>query len=336
MVTGITIYKKWGELVMKYNYVIFATDNDYYKVAYKDVIGLEEVKYIWRELDSEDKFLTFLYKLHTSPMTNKFFDLPLKKIWNQKMFKNTFKNNKPICFIFFPGRRKEYNNGLIEYLRKTYKNSKFVLFYQDLVKKSKMPEIEMFKKQFDLVLSFDHRDAMVYSLDYYPLVYSPIDIPVSEISESDVYFVGKAKDRLDEIRESYNIFRNAGLRCDFHVTGVSQEDVKEDGIIYNQIVPYIENLQRIKATRCMLEIMQKDGHGFTLRYCEAIMYGKKIITNNPEIKEAPFYSEQRIQVFENPQEITDKFVMEGEEKVDYGYKDKLSPKRLLDFLDNKL
>ena len=321
---------------MKYNYVILGSEADFYIASYADVFNCSYAKYLWRRIDTDSPIITSLYRVHMSPITNKFIELPMKSIWNRWIFREKFNNDNPICFIFFAGRNKEINNGAIYYLRSKYKNCKMVLFYQDLVKKSALPQIEKIRNQFDLILSFDQLDVKKYNLLYYPLVYSKTDIKKSDIPKSDIYFVGKAKDRLEDIREVYSRLKDSGLKCDFHITGVSPEDVREDGIVYNMPVSYEENLQRIKASKCMLEIMQKGGHGYTLRYCEAIMYDKKIITNNPEIKEAPFYSEQRIQVFENPQEITDKFVMEGEEKVDYGYKDKLSPKRLLDFLDNKL
>ena len=321
---------------MKYNYVILGSEADFYMASYADLFNCSYAKYLWRRIDTDSPIITFLYRVHMSPITNKFIELPMKSIWNRWIFREKFNNDNPICFIFFAGRNKEINNGAIYYLRSTYKNCKMVLFYQDLVKKSALPQIEKIRNQFDLILSFDQLDVKKYNLLYYPLVYSKTDIKKSDIPKSDIYFVGKAKDRLEDIREVYSRLKDSGLKCDFHITGVSPEDVREDGIVYNMPVSYEENLQRIKASKCMLEIMQKGGHGYTLRYCEAIMYDKKIITNNPEIKEAPFYSEQRIQVFENPHEITSDFVLEGEGKVDYGYKDKLSPKRLLDFLDNKV
>lgn len=321
---------------MKYNYVILGSEADFYMASYADLFNCSYAKYLWRRIDTDRSIITFLYRVHMSPITNKFIELPMKSIWNRWVFREKFDNDNPICFIFFAGRNKEINNGAIYYLRSKYKNCKMVLFYQDLVKKSALPQIEKIRNQFDLILSFDQLDVKKYNLLYYPLVYSKTDIKKSDIPKSDIYFVGKAKDRLEDIREVYSRLKDSGLKCDFHITGVSPEDVREDGIVYNMPVSYEENLQRIKASKCILEIMQKGGHGYTLRYCEAIMYDKKIITNNPEIKEAPFYSEQRIQVFENPHEITSDFVLEGEGKVDYGYKDKLSPKRLLDFLDNKL
>lgn len=321
---------------MKYNYVILGSEADFYMASYADLFNCSYAKYLWRRIDTDSPIITFLYRVHMSPITNKFIELPMKSIWNRWVFREKFDNDNPICFIFFAGRNKEINNGVIYYLRSKYKNCKMVLFYQDLVKKSALPQIEKIRNQFDLILSFDQLDVKKYNLLYYPLVYSKTDIQKSDIPKSDIYFVGKAKDRLEDIREVYSRLKDSGLKCDFHITEVSPEDVREDGIVYNMPVSYEENLQRIKASKCMLEIMQKGGHGYTLRYCEAIMYDKKIITNNSEIKKAPFYSEQRIQVFENPHEITSEFVLEGEERVDYGYKDKLSPKKLLDFLDNKL
>lgn len=319
---------------MKYNYVIFATDDEYYKVAYNDLNKLNNVKYVWRELDTDNRIITLFYKMHTSPKTNKIFSLPFKKLWNPCMFRNTFSDDKPICFIFFPGRRKEYNNGLVEYLRNRYPDSKFVLYYQDLIKKSKMPEINLFKKQFDLILSFDHEDAFRNNLEYYPLVYSAVEVPDGNIEKSDVYFVGKAKDRLKDIQNVYDKLRNNGLKCDFHVTGVAEKEIRQDGIIYNTPVSYLENIQRIKATKCMVELMQKGGHGFTLRYCEAIMYNKKIITNNCEVKKAAFFSEDRIQAISNLSEIDTKFVLKEPITVDYNYKKKLSPILLLNYIED--
>ena len=321
---------------MKYNYVIIGSEADFYMASYADLFKCSYAKYLWRRIDTDNPIITFLYRLHTSPVTNKFIKLPMKSIWNKWIFTGKFDNDNPICFLFFVGRDKEIKNGAISYLRKKYKNCKIVLFYQDIVKKSKLPEIEKIRNQFDLILSFDQLDVKRYVLVYYPLVYSEITVKKGSISESDVYFVGKAKDRLDDIRATYDVFTKAGLKCDFHVTGVSKEEIRDDGIIYNLPITYMENLQRIKATKCMLEIMQKGGHGYTLRYCEAIMYDKKIITNNLEIKKAPFYAKERIQVFKNPKKISCEFVLEGEKKVNYDYKDKLSPKKLLDFLDSKL
>lgn len=320
---------------MNYNYVVLGSGNDYYMTSYADLLEREDVKYLWKQIDTNNKLITLFYKLHTSPLSNKYFNLPLKKIWNKWVFRGHFSDDKPICFILFTCRDREINNGLLSYLRKKYYNCKIVLFYQDLVKKSKISNIDDIKNDFDLILSFDQDDVKKYNLTYYPLVYSMVNIPANpQIESSDIYFVGKAKDRLDKIIETFEKFKNAGLKCDFHIVGVDKKNqTYSDEIVYNEPVPYIENIQRIKASKCMLEIMQQGGHGYTLRYCEAIMFNRKIITDNMEIDRAPFFSSDKIQVFKDVDDIDISFVKQLPVDVDYKYKQKLSPLNLLEYID---
>jgi len=222
------------------------------------------------------------------------------------------------------------------YLKSKYQNSKYVCFYQD-----KIFDLDFFskvKQSFDIILSFDQKDAEKYQLLYYPLVYSLFDVPEDEnIKQSDIYFVGKAKNRFKDIISVYEKLRSAGLKCDFHIVGVAPKDRKyANEIDYCIQMPYIENLKRIKKTKCLLEIMQVGGHGYTLRTCEAIMYDKKIITNNPEIEKAPFYSSECIQTFKSVQQIDPNFIFKEPISVDYNYKEELSPVHLLEFIDREI
>lgn len=56
----------------------------------------------------------------------------------------------------------------------------------------------------------------------------------------------------------------------------------------DKFMTYQENIQHTLHTRCLLEIMQQGGLGYTQRVMEAICEGKKLLTNNSTIKEAPF------------------------------------------------
>ena len=61
----------------------------------------------------------------------------------------------------------------------------------------------------------------MYGWIYYPLVYSEVHVEDdNDIPESDVYFVGKAKDRLSEIISFFEKCDAAGLKCDFHLVDV--------------------------------------------------------------------------------------------------------------------
>ena len=322
---------------MKYNYVYLGSDADFMRISFGDIEKVDWAKYLCRRIDTGSKVLTGLYQLHTSPKTNRFFRLPGQDIWNKMMFRGNFQDNKPICFIFAP-RSRWLQNNIIPYLRKKYLNCCIAIVFQDLVKYSFPQGVEDLLKKVELALSFDHADAEKYGMDYYPLVYSPCDIPEDDsIEESDVYFVGKAKDRLPQILAAYERLRDAGLKCDFYITGVAPEDQKyADEIVYGTQMPYIENLKHVKKTKCLLEIMQGGGHGYTLRACEAIMYGKKMITDNPEIAEAPFYNPELISAFETVEDIDASFVTTGSAVVDYRWKDNLSPLKLLEYIDERL
>lgn len=322
---------------MKYNYVIFGIATDFMQTAYADVQKVPYAVYRCNLLDSKNRLLNTLYRYHTAPSINSKISLPFRSIWNPLIFKNPFVDGKPICFIFF-GNKRLMDKNFIRYLRKTYAGSKMVWFCQDLVAKSQGSKFAKIKDMFDRILSFDHAEAKQYGMDYYPLVYSPRDVSEDDsIPESDVYFVGKAKDRLPEILAAYEKLRDAGLKCDFYLTGVAPEDRKyADEIRYGTQMPYKENLRHIQKTKCLLEIMQGGGHGYTLRACEAIMYDKKMLTNNPEIENAPFYKPELISTFREAREIDADFVKREPLVADYGWKEQLSPLRLLEYIDRTI
>jgi len=157
--------------------------------------------------------------------------------------------------------------------------------------------------------------------------------------DSDVYFLGKAKNRLSEIIGAYKRLRSFGLKCDFHLVGVEKEQqVYKDDIQYISSIDYQTNLQHILHTKCLLEVMQQDGAGYTQRMCEAVALDKKIITNNSMIDKAPFFNDKFILQYSNPSEITRDFCigLKDKENVDYNYKENFSPKELLEFISQRL
>lgn len=330
---------------LKYNYVFLGGDTDYTKIAYGDIHTVSWAKHLYHRIDSRNVFLNKLYQLHTSPKTNRFFKIPGQGIWNKMMFRGSFEDDKPICFAFNPWSR-WLRKETLSYLRKNYPGCRIAVIFQDLIAMTfglypefMYPEgLEALLEQVDIALTFDHADAKKYGMHYYPLVYSHCDIPDDPgVPESDVYFVGKAKDRLPQILAAYEKLRDAGLKCDFYITGVAPENQKyADQIHYCGQMPYMENLKHIKKTKCLLEIMQGGGHGYTLRVCEAIMYDKKMITDNPEIANAPFYRPELISVFDGVENIDPAFVKAEPAVADYGWKQALSPLRLLEYIDERI
>lgn len=325
---------------MEYNFVIFASDFHCYETSYGDIIGLDNVRYFNNHIPKRCYIVRLLYKIHHSKKINKHIKLPLKSIWFHSYFKNDFIRKKPICFIFSSNWFFIVNLGFVEYLKKKFPDSKFVVFFQDLIDFKSNLDINVYKKKFDFLISFDHREASKYNIAYSPLVNSKSKLDLSSsLKEFDVYFLGAAKNRFAEILSVYKILKAKNLNCDFYITGVPKEKQKySHDIHYIDKMPYDENLKHLLKSKSVLEIMQKGGHGYTQRMVEAITYDKKIITNNPEVRNAPFYNPSNILAFENIEDISsnDLFFENFSREANHNYKDKISPLKLLELITNNI
>lgn len=330
---------------MKYNYVVFGTDSDLARFTFSDLVDKDGV-YLAPTIEENLGIFYPIYRFHLSDKVNSVVKLPFKSIWNPCYFKNPFKDDKPICFVFL--RYLTFVNktiNLTDYFRKNYPGSKCVLYIRDLFERQinkyyNTPfDIHDIRKQYDLAISFDEGDCQKYNLAYFPLVMSSFRETVRQMPDSDVFFVGWAKNRLHEIISAYEVLRSHSLRLDFNLAGVEEEQkVYKDEINYITFMDYGENLQHVAHTKCLLEIMQKGQTSFTQRGAEAVCLGKKLLTNNPIIEKEPFYNPKYISRFENPLDMDEAFISKIPEKIDvnYHYKENFSPLALLATIDEKL
>lgn len=188
------------------------------------------------------------------------------------------------------------------------------------------------------MLSYDYNDAKRYDILYYPTPYSAIPVESVTNPDNDVYFLGKGKNRLTEIIDAYERFTQNGLKCDFNLVGVpGKQQVYKDDIHYIKSMPYRENLSRASRSKCLLEILQKNAKGYTPRMWEAILLGKKIMTNNPTVRYSPFYDERYVSIFTDTKKLDTDFIRANPDlKIDYHYIDQLSPRHLLEFITARL
>jgi hypothetical protein len=321
-----------------YNFVFFSTPSDFYDIAYKDIRHLQNVRYIRNILEPKNVLLKFCFKFHFYfQYKNKIYN-PFKAIWNKYLFENDFKDDNPICFIFNERMLYLDNYCFVDYLKDVYPNAKFVCYLQDLIRTINNVNIEVIVNKFDLSISYDKGDAKKYGLFYYPTPYSfHQPIMLNSVKSSDVFFVGRAKNRLNEILAIYVKLKEKGLSCDFHIMGVEPKDqLYAEDIHYNTLMSYEENLEHVMKTKCLLEIMQQGALGYTFRTWEAIMYNKPLLTNNTFIGQAPFYKSQYIHIYVDSDDLDLSFIDNLNQEIDYQYKEKLDPKFLLDFIEARI
>ncbi len=298
-----------------------------YDYCYMDLENISNVDLLKGHVQFNSCLLEKIYLKHFT----KKFKLPFRRIWNRKFYKTKFDKNEELIFVLSYIDKNLLNYGAINSLRKKYKNSKFVLFFSDLIK-TKLTDDEFFEasKLFDMILSFDYNDCENYNLVYNPLVYSaPKELENVE-EDIDVYFCGKAKDRLELILSTFKQLKEKGLNCKFFINGVPQDKRENiDGLVYlDKFMSYKDNLDYVKRSKCLLEVMQEGGNGYTLRTCEAVAYNKKLITNNYMLKNSDFYDCDMISFFEESYNIDTDFI--SKEKKNFKDRNYFSPIKLLE------
>lgn len=329
----------------KYNYIILGSQWDFYKAAYDEIIEENIIPYISKPIDNF--FLAKVYSFHTNQRVNSILNLPGKNWWNHIIIDKHIKDRQNLCFVVFYDWF-TLNIGTIEYIRSKYPNSKIVVVFNDLISMKTMRfsgrklDIEYLKSIADKVITFDFREASLYNINYHAIPYStPRNRLMIRQPEYDIYFLGQAKNRLNEILETYYKLSEIGAKLNFILANVPiNKQVSLPGLSYvnGMGISYAENIINVENCRCILEIMQKNGTGYTSRTLEAVAYDKMLLTNNKYILSAPFYNPKFISYFNKASNIDYDFVrnIHGVHQVDYEFKANLSPKRLLSFIESLL
>ena len=327
-----------------YNYVLFnsydnkhAIDrNGYYYICAQELESSPDIKVVTFPLDYCPKLSRLLFDIHNSQKISRFINLPFKKLWYPYYFKNDFKTSKPFCFIII---NRSLPIDYLRYLKDRYSDCRIVLLHRDLIAVAKSINTELPGNPiFDLEMTFDKGESEKYNIPYFSEFESKIEIEPNATMESDVFFAGKAKDRLPLLLSAYDIFSKAGLRCKYFLTGVPIEmRIHRPGIEYSDsFMSYKEMLLHSINTKCLLEINQGNCNGYTSRFLEAVIYRKRLITNNTFIKESIFYSPDKIQVVDNISDIKASFVTSGSDFIDYNYNGEFSPFRMIERVEEEL
>ena len=291
---------------LKYNYVILSTDWEVYRQFYEDAIGRDDVYYVAGPQATKRGLRRILYRIHFNKALNRLIPLPFKGIWNRTYFSHSFKNKKPLCFILFRDwvtldRYTDY----IHWLKRRYPGSKFVWFLHDMMHThndfytGKVLDIDYYKQVFDLVFTCHPSEASKYGLSYHKVPISKL-FRESPARRCDVLFAGKDKGRLPRLIRIYDELTRKGARCRFFVSGASAEasvgPAREGIILLNRPMPYKEVQEWVAQSNCLLELRSDSQAGETTRPSEALIYGKKIITDLSALAESDDFDANSLRI----------------------------------------
>lgn len=122
--------------------------------------------------------------------------------------------------------------------------------------------------------------------------------------EQEVFFVGTfMKDRINDLVKLAKIFQEIGLKTNINIVFCREKQIEKyanSSINFRKKeMTFEEGIKNSKASSIILDFQNSFHKGLSFRTFEAIGYQKKLITNNPLVKNYDFFNENNIFVINN-------------------------------------
>lgn len=319
-------------------YIVIGTKpNTPLMYCYSDLYLDERVIFIEQFAPIKNKILNYIRHAHTGKRINHIINLPFKSIWHSPI--DDIKWEKGVKYhiitFFAPTFRP---NSYWKKLKEKY-GVDYTVFLLSSVDSYFVTKYHLFKdvQTFDSKVGIKHimtsqqGDAKKYGFALCYNVMSIIETDTPYRIENDLFLINAAKGRLEMFHKVYeSAKKHGGIKLDFRIVEVKKKDqLYPSEIIYNKTLNFVENVAILKKSNCILEVL---GHNMTSpsnHWFEAVLYNKKLLTDNKDVLNLPFYNPDYIKVFEDPEDIDWDWVKERV-PVDYHYDGRFSPIHLID------
>lgn len=322
---------------------VFVIDGSPYKPMYEkilsDVAGREDVTII-----TDTPNPTWMKKLLKKRKVCKLFRGKLDFLgYEENVLYHTLgelcPKSRQVVVMFFNAAL-EYNSyvaGTLRRYKKLWPNLRYVAYYLDIVDVHVSFDANYLAREgvFDLRYTVDGEDARKHEMIYIHTRYG-VDPQMAAIQpQMGLYFCGATKNReqiLAAVAEGCRenaIPYSIDLVCYEPVPELESYSPEVNLLPAGALLSYDQVLKKELSSRCMLEIAQKNQAALTLRAYEAVVYNRKLLTNNKSILSFEYYNPAFMQYFEKVEDIDWQWVRD-ETPVDYGYRGDFSPLRLLE------
>lgn len=300
-----------GSWKPKYNFVFLFARYGYYRSIFGDAFYHGNYSRVYKLAFDGSRLSKNLFRIHWANKINRRISLPFKSVWFHRIMKQDFETERPLCFVYIGGNSIRYDGGLTKYIRKKDKTARQILLHMDLISKKCKYDYSIIRNKVDAAVTYDRGEAEKYGIHWYPGRFYNRTMPLTEPKdfETDVYFLGNAKDRLDQILAVYRHLHKEGLRCRFLLTGVPPEYREErEGVSYIDGISYEENLNYVQTSKCILEIGQRGSSASTLRLSEAVTYHRLLLSNCSDVKECDYFIPEAMSIFASPEDMDLEFL----------------------------
>lgn len=323
---------------MNTQYIMVMSGGPEAPLVFGDLKFDDRVIYLDKPLKPISSLLDKFRKVHLATKINKKVELPFRGIWNSSLSLSTINFSKDVKYhiIFINTSIVKYNIAYLRELKSQY-NINFYLYMLDSVNTYRGYEVRRYLFKYNIltrVYSFDNEDCKKYQFTYFmqPIAKQHLHYKERHKNNYDLYFLGRSKGRGKELAKFYEKYHHQ-LKLNIKVlpdNQIEEEYFKKLGI-YSSYIPYIENVKNIDQSNVILELLQNEQTGNSLRYQEAILYNKKLITTNKNIAHLPFFNEKNMLIIDNLDQIDLAWIQE-QSTVDYQYNNEFSATKLIDHI----
>lgn len=330
----------------KKNYYIVVSEdspfNGIFKTMMYDIQNWDNVEFLDKHYTTHSEKMT--YKILLNPRLRKlvgykYETLLLNCFSLYKSVMSVAKNYEKVIVLFFSAslRSASYTSQLLLKLKKMTPNLRLACFYVDTVEEPVSRCANEIRKDNGV---FDRVYSSIESFDWCKEWNTPYSRMSCErvANEYDLYFCGNNKGRIDFMISLANKLRENGLTIHLDIRpegfNIPEENIDQFFIIDDQhVLDYSEVVERTCKANCILDLVQKGQKGVSLRFYEAVVYNKKLLTNNPTIYEFPYYDARYMKYFDKIEDV-DFAWLQNNMEVNFGYKNEFSIKRLLLDMDS--
>lgn len=205
-----------------------------------------------------------------------------------------------------------FSDDILYYIRfaLALQNQRKIVVFRNIIDRTYENNINLLKRSGFELYTFDPADAQ-----YYDICYKGQYLPVYDVDDVNpdvaAYFLGLNKGRKEILERLSHQLLKKGVAVNFTIIDNSEKKFS----LSKRSVSYKENIEQVLRSRYLVDIVRPGQSGMTLRVLESAFYKRKLITNNPNVKDTDIYNSNNILVLDDQMNIPDEFLASPYEEL---------------------
>ena len=187
------------------------------------------------------------------------------------------------------------NRFTVKYIGKHPVAQRQILYYRNALNKKAKKTVKIARKYGWEVYTYNTSDVKRYGLKYNSQCWNKdLAAKVELITDVNhgVYFLGQVKSRYDTLIQIKRAMEKQGIDCLFQLVSKNGEPETQ-----KERVSYKNYIIQAKKSVALLDVVEEENWGLTLRPLAALFLKKKVVTNYTDMVNYDFYAAHKDNIF---------------------------------------